>query len=79
MPRRRQWKRAVPPPQKRGTGNFVQVWRIVDGAVADAIRAHPEYFRTNQNRADARRSIVKRVTGSIMGYLAEARRGVSGK
>ncbi len=77
-PKRRPWKRAKVPPQKRAPGGYSQIWRIVDGAVADCILHHREYFGSNQQVGDARRSIVKRVTGSIIGYLEQSRRGASG-
>ena len=76
--RRQRWKRAKVPPQKRAPGGYSQIWRIVDGAVADCILHHREYFGSNQQVGDARRSIVKRVTGSIIGYLEQSRRGASG-
>lgn len=77
--RRRRWKRAKAPPERRREPSYMQIMRIVDGAVADAILAHPRYFVSNQAIGDARRSIVKRVTGSLVGYLAQkAKRGASG-
>ena len=75
--KRQRWKRAKVPLQKP-RGRYVQIWRIVDGAVADCILHHREYFGSNQQVGDARRSIVKRVTGSIIGYLEQSRRGASG-
>jgi hypothetical protein len=47
---------------------YRQVWRIVDGAVADAMKCHPEYF-TGSGTRNARSSIVKRVVGAINGYV----------
>jgi hypothetical protein len=78
--KRRKWKRTKPPPQKRAVSRYSQVTRIVDGAISDAMRSHPDYF-VREKIGDARRSIVKRVTGSLIGYLAEstAKRGRSGQ
>lgn len=54
-----------------------QLWRIVDGGVRDALHAHPEYL-TAAGRKWARRSITKRVTGSILGYVEQSTQGRSG-
>ncbi len=43
---------------------------MVDGAVANAFAAHPDYLTPRGNR-QARTAIVKRVVGAIMGYAAE--------
>jgi hypothetical protein len=53
---------------------YRQVWRIVDGAVRDAFRQHPDYLSPCRREAEIRRSIVKRVTGAFLGYVGEARR-----
>jgi hypothetical protein len=70
-------KRSKPPPQKIDP-NYRQLWRVVDGAVADAIKSHPEFF-TLAKRKTARYSIAKRVTGGIHGYLVQAGWGRSGE
>ena len=46
--------------------DYWKLWRIVDGAVRDAFEKHPEYL-TDKGRRDARRSIVKRATGALLG------------
>lgn len=63
-------------PVKHGRA-YRQLWRIVDGAVADAFAHHPEYL-TAAGRQSARRSINKRVTGAVLGYAVEAAKGRSG-
>jgi len=65
-------------PQKGGP-DYHQLWRIVDGAVADAFKMHPDYLSDHgSHHNSARQSIVKRVTGAIMGYAASAAQGRSG-
>ncbi len=56
---------------------YRQLWRVIDGQIADAFRQHPDYLTAKGKRA-ARRSIAKRVTGAVLGYAAEAARGRSG-
>ena len=63
-------------PQKGGS-DYHQLWRVVDGAVADAFAMHPDYL-TNHGHSRARQSIVKRVTGAVLGYAAQAAHGRSG-
>lgn len=50
--------------------NYVQLWKIIDGAVFDALKMHPEYL-TDRGHRNARLSIVKRVTGAVLGYATE--------
>lgn len=71
--------RIQPPPQKQD-GSYKRLWRIVDAAVAEALKAHPEYLtsRGAMNR-NARRSITKRVVGTIHGYAVEAAKRRSGE
>ena len=53
---------------------YAQLWRVADGAVRDALRKHPDYL-TPKGQRSARRSIVKRVTGTVLGFaLQEAKR-----
>lgn len=56
---------------------YRQLWRVVDGAVADALAAHPDYL-TKKGEISARASIVKRVTGAVLGYAEQSARGRSG-
>lgn len=66
--------RRIKPP--KGDNRYRQVWRIIDGAVLDCFKHHPEYLTENGKRA-ARESIVKRATGAIIGYEAQASWGRS--
>ncbi|WP_119167095.1 globin family protein [Algihabitans albus] len=77
FPVKRRPRRCRPPEGQ--TAAYRQLWRIVDGAVRATFEAHPEYL-TPAGRARARRSIVKRVTGQLLGYAvqtAQARSGAS--
>ena len=56
---------------------YRQLWRIVDGAVRDALDSHPDYL-TKKGRESARNSITKRVTGAVLGYATEVAQGRSG-
>lgn len=56
---------------------YRQLWRIVDGAVADALKHHEDYL-TDKGKRSARRSITKRVTGAVLGYAEQSARGRSG-
>lgn len=58
------------PPRLR-TRAYRQLWRVVAGAIGDALAQHPEYL-TEAGRRSAARSITKRVTGAVMGYAIEA-------
>lgn len=55
-------------PQKEDPGSpYHRLWRVVDGAVRDALMAHPNYL-TEHGHQSARNSIVKRVTGSVVSF-----------
>lgn len=56
---------------------YRSLWRIVEGAIADTINQHPDYFAQGRARA-ARLSISKRVVGAILGFAEESARGRSG-
>lgn len=51
---------------------YRQLWRIVDGAVFDALYTHDDYL-TDKGRRNARNSINKRVVGNLMGFVSETR------
>lgn len=51
---------------------YRQLWRIVDGAVFDALYTHEDYL-TEKGRRNARNSINKRVVGNLMGFVLETR------
>jgi len=67
-------KRARPTKPAKADDRYRRLWRIVDGAVVDAFVHHPEYL-TERGRNAARLSIVKRVTGAIMGFAEQSARG----
>lgn len=50
-----------------------QLWRLVEGAVYDAFRAHPDYLTARGERL-AVQSITKRVVGQLVGHASEARK-----
>jgi hypothetical protein len=56
---------------------YSQLWRIVDGAVRDALETHPDYL-TKKGMRSARASITKRVTGAVLGYTSQVAEGRSG-
>lgn len=58
------------------SAEYRQLWRIVDGAVRDALASHPEYL-TDHGKRNAREAIIKRVTGSLYGYATQVARGRS--
>ncbi len=68
-------KRTKPP---KTESQYAALWRIVDGAVADAFAMHPDYL-TQKGAAhrSARVSINKRVVGALAGLLAHTGRGRS--
>lgn len=49
------------------------LWNLVEGAVADAFRAHPD-FLTNKGRSTVVRSVTKRVVGQLVGYAKQTLR-----
>lgn len=70
---RRYSKPTLPPKEKPGSA-YHNLWAVVDGAVRDAFHNHPEYL-TDKGRQSARKSVVKRVTGSVISFAkAKGRR-----
>lgn len=65
--------RTVPPKVSRA---YRQLWRVVDGAVADAFAQHPDYLSAKGARA-ARASVVKRVVGAVLGFAEQSAEGRS--
>lgn len=59
-------------PEKPGSPDYRQIWRVVDGAVASALDAHPNYVAPGKKLRTVRNSIVKRVTGAIIGYAEQS-------
>lgn len=54
---------------------YSQLWGIVDGAVADAFKCHPDYL-TPKGRRSAKTSVVKRVTGTVLSFAEESAKGL---
>lgn len=50
-----------------------RLWRLVEGAVVDALQAHPDYLTPKGGRS-AVESITKRVVGQLVGHATEARK-----
>jgi len=75
QPRPHLRRKATDPTHSRA---YRQLWRVVDGAVFDALYSHPDYL-TEKGMHAARASIVKRVTGSVMGFAEQSARGRSGQ
>lgn len=63
---------------EEGTPEYRQVWRVVDGAVRSAFDAHPDYVPTGKRLRTVRNSIVKRVTGALIGYAEGSAQGRPG-
>jgi hypothetical protein len=55
-----------------------QLWRLVDGAIMDCVKAHPDYFNPKLVKT-ARRSLTKRVTGQVHGFATQAAKGRSSR
>ncbi len=64
-------------PEKSPTYAYVQLWRVVDGAVRDCFAHHPEYIPVGVRERTLRNSIVKRVVGASLGYAVQTARGRS--
>lgn len=63
-----QRKRTYPP---KGDEKYHQLWRLVDGAVVDALNRHPEYVGAGIHTTAIRVSITKRVVGALMSFQEE--------
>lgn len=53
---------------------YQQLWGVVDGAVVDAFKNHPDYL-TPKGQRSARTSVVKRVTGTVLSFAVQAAKG----
>lgn len=51
-------------------GAYQQLWRVVDGAVTDCFKNHPDYL-TWKGRRSAQGSLVKRVTGTVLSFAVQ--------
>lgn len=56
--------------------DHVQLWNLVEGAVVDAFRAHPDYL-TDKGAGVVARSVTKRVVGQLIGHAKRTLRGGS--
>lgn len=55
----------------KGDDLYKKIWRVVDGAVADAFMHHPDYLtQKGKSFRAARNSVVKRVTGAMTSFVA---------
>lgn len=57
-----------------GAAEYRQLWRVVEGAVLDTIKTHPEYFTEIGATRKCVGSITKRVVGQMAGAANEARK-----
>jgi hypothetical protein len=62
----------IPPNQQDDA--YRRLWRVVDGAVADAFFNHPDYLAPRRRR-EAQLSIVKRVVGAVLGCAEKSAKG----
>lgn len=75
-----QRKRIKPEKPLYLSGEGRKIWRVVDGAIRDALTHHPDYLTTKGAKGyQARRSIAKRVAGAVMSYLEQSKQGRSGE
>lgn len=60
-------------------GDGRKMWRVVNGAIADAFAHHPDYLTSRGTKGrTAQRSVAKRVTGAVLSYLEQSKWGRSG-
>jgi len=55
--------------------DHARLWRLVEGAVVDAFRTHPDYL-TQKGHWSAVQSVTKRVVGQLVGHAKQARSAV---
>ncbi len=58
-------------PMGKDCPQYRRGWIIVDSAVAEVFKAHPEYLSDDAVLRVVRASIVKRVTGAITGWATQ--------
>lgn len=51
-----------------------RLWRLVEGAVTDAFRSHPDYL-TDRGTRLAVESVTKHVVGNLVGHAMQTREG----
>ena len=65
-------RRVAPPPQKTATP-YRRLWRVIEAAVVEAFKAHPDYLTDyGRHQGNATRSVCKRVVGAVHGYALQA-------
>lgn len=52
--------------------DHMRLWRLVEGAVVDALKSHPDYL-TERGERNAVESITKRVVGTLAGHAHQVR------
>ncbi|WOI34750.1 hypothetical protein R1T40_08500 [Tritonibacter scottomollicae] len=52
-----------------------RLWRLVEGAVVDAFRNHPDFLTVSGHRS-AVQSVTKRVVGQLVGHAKQAQGAV---
>lgn len=70
--------RYLRPENKYASGAKRQLWRVIDGAVRDCFKMHPDYVAPSRQRA-ARRSIVKRVIAQVIDNQELVERSANGR
>lgn len=65
-------RRIYPHPTRRNSAVYRALWNIVDGAVRDALKNHPEYLSGTVKERTVRESIDKRVVGALEGFIHES-------
>lgn len=65
-------------PQKTSE-EYRRIWRLVDGAIRDAIATHPDYFPNRKRIPPMRVSLTKRIVGSVFGWAEQSAQGRSGE
>ena len=65
-------------PAKLKRADHLRLWRIVEGAVLNAFREHPEYL-TEAGAKSAVQSVTKRVVGEVVALASEVRKDAPGR
>jgi hypothetical protein len=58
-------------PVKRETRFDIQFYKVIDGAIYDTIRHHPEYFAKDAQITNVRNSLNKRIVGAAKSFLIQ--------
>lgn len=65
----------LPPPRQKKDPRYPKIWKIVDGAVRDALKMHPHYVQRSLVKS-LRYSIAKRVVGQVLAQDKSSPKGV---